>query len=147
MTKPKPKARTAVDAAKEMLAKELEKRPEGIKPIEIVKTVICAYQAREYSLAPKTVFSIESSDRSGLRRGTQASADRLLFNANYWLAAYEDRIVAACDKEDALALLKAITVWGSHTLKLNTLSTEETVAGAAVSRPASIIVAHPYPHL
>ena len=63
----------------------------------------------------------ESDDKKGLQRGTQSAVDRLLFNANYWRAAYEQRIVAACDKpEDALTCLQAVSVWTAHPLKLNT---------------------------
>lgn len=128
MTKPKPRPERAVDAAREALDRERAKRENGLKPIEIVKTVICAFQDHENAVAPGQASAVESADRSGLRRGTQAAVDRLLFNANYWLAAYEDRIVAACEPADAESLLKAVTVWGAHTLKLNTLSDDDAVA-------------------
>ena len=127
MTKPKPRPERAVDAARESLAQEKAKREGGLKPIEIVKVAICAFQDHANAVAPGAAATVESSDRAGLRRGTQASVDRLLFNANYWLAAYEDRIVGACDPEDAARLLKAVTVWGTHTLKLNALGNDEVI--------------------
>ena len=77
------------------------------------------------SIAP----AFESADRMGLRRGTQASVDRLLFNVNYWRAAYEDRIVAACPTpDDARDCLRAISAWNSHTMKLNIMPPEEVTA-------------------
>lgn len=128
MTKPKPRPARAVDAVRAALDRDMRKRPDGMKPIEIVKVALCAYQA--YQLDPKSVSpTVESADRQGLRRGTQASMDRLLFNVNYWLSAYEDRIVSACDDADAAeACLKAIAAWNSHTMKLNTLSNGEVVS-------------------
>lgn len=141
MTKPKTKPATSSDAVRAALEREEAKRPEGLKPIEIVKVAISAFQAYEYargnasnaavgerkSLTRSTL--VESDDRIGLRRGTQASIDRLLFNVNYWRGAYEDRIVAACTSaEDARACLNAICAWNSHTMKLNTLPPEEVVA-------------------
>ena len=63
----------------------------------------------------------------GFGDGTQAAVDRLLFNANYWLAAYESRIAGACGPEGAAELLKAVTVWSTHTLKLNKLGNDEAV--------------------
>ncbi|MBQ9042415.1 MAG: hypothetical protein IJ111_06330 [Eggerthellaceae bacterium] len=128
MTKPKPRPERVVDAVLEALTKERAKRKDGLKPIEVVKVAICAYQDHANAISPGTKATVESPDRAGLRRGTQAAVDRLLFNANYWLAAYEDRIVEACDPEDAEQLLKAVTVWSTHTLKLNTLSNDEAVA-------------------
>lgn len=75
---------------------------------------------------------IESADRISLRRGTQSAVDRMLFNANYWRAAYEGRIIAACTQPaNAFACLGAVSVWTSHPLKLNTLTpqqAEETFA-------------------
>ena len=44
MTKPKPRPKRAVDAVAASLRREMEKRPDGLKPIEIVKIAICAYQ-------------------------------------------------------------------------------------------------------
>ena len=129
MTKPKPKPKRALDAVLDALGREEAKRPDELKPIEIVKIVICAYLSYENAAVPSPPSrKVESADRTGLHRGTQASVDRLLFNANYWLSAYEDRIVASCEKSDAEALLDAVTVWGSHTLKLNKLSPDETVS-------------------
>ena len=128
MTKPKPRPKRAADAVSMSLAQEAAKRPDGLKPIEIVKVAICAYQDFMYAQAPEPTAAFESSDRIGLRRGTQAAVDRLLFNANYWLAAYEDRIVAACAPADPAPLLKALTVWSTHTLRLNTLSNDDAIA-------------------
>ena len=128
MTKPKPRPKRAVDAVAASLRREMEKRPDGLKPIEIVKIAICAYQHHVNEEALEPGVSTESADRTGFRRGTQAAIDRLLFNANYWLAAYEDRIVDACEPDDAKALLKAVTVWNTHTLKLNTLGNSEAIA-------------------
>ena len=108
MTRPKPRPKTAVEAIEAALDREAQKRSEGLKPIEIVKVAISAYLAYSQVDAPEGV--VESDDRVGLRRGTQASLDRMLFNANYWRAAYEDRIVAACsDPDDARACLKAVS--------------------------------------
>ena len=136
MTKAKPKPKRTVDAIRIALARERAKRGAELKPIEIVKVAISAYQAHAYATGEKAPTSgngadpiVESADRAGLRRGTQASVDRLLFNVNYWRAAYEDRIVAACSRpEDARACLRAISAWNSHTLKLNTLPADEVVA-------------------
>lgn len=128
MTKPKPRPQRAADAVRQALDRETAKRPDGLKPIEIVKVAICSYQAYANAGAFEKIASVESADKAGLRRGTQAAVDRLLFNANYWLAAYESRIVEACAPEDAESLLKAVAVWGSHTLKLNTLVNEEAIA-------------------
>ena len=128
MTKPKPKPQRAVDAVQAAISRETSRRQDGLKPIEIVKVAISAYQAYTYTPELDSEQVVESSDRVGLRRGTQASVDRVLFNANYWLSAYEERIVAACvGADDAKALLKAISVWNTHTLKLNSLSTSEAV--------------------
>ena len=130
MTKPKPKAPTVVAAVEEALAQAEKRRGDGLKPIEIVKIAISAYQAyvNTGEAAGADAVMAESDDRSGLRRGTQASVDRLLFNVNYWRAAYEDRVVEACETpEDARACLKALHTWSSHTMKLNTLSAEEGV--------------------
>ena len=128
MTKPKPKPLRAVDAVREAVSRESARRVHGLKPIEIVKIVICAYQDYTNDGSARAEAAVESADRAGLRRGTQASVDRLLFNANYWLAAYEDRIVRACAPADARVLLKAVTVWSTHTLKLNTLNDDEVIA-------------------
>ena len=63
---------------------------------------------------------MESPDRVNLRRGTQSAVDRLLFNANYWRAAYENRIVVACtNPANAQACLASVSVWTAHPLKLN----------------------------
>ena len=128
MTKPKPRPKRTVDAVSIALSREAAKRPDGLKPIEIVKVAISAYQDYLYAEASEPTATFESADRIGLRRGTQAAIDRLLFNANYWLAAYEDRIVEACGQVDPAPLLKALTVWSTHTLRLNTLSSNETIA-------------------
>lgn len=148
MTKPKPKPKRPVDAVKQALDRETGKRGDNLKPIEIVKVAIGAFQAYVHTAeptAPKPGASengadkpdagsshgkrIESSDRTGFRRGTQAAMDRMLFNANYWLTAYESRIVEASPTdEDAKSLLKSIAVWNTHTLKLNTLPPDEVIA-------------------
>ena len=48
---------------------------------------------------------------------------------NYWLSAYEDRIVDACARpDDARNLLRDIAAWNSHTMKLNILSPNEVTA-------------------
>lgn len=111
-----------------MLARENAKRQGGLKPIEIVKVAICAYQDHLNATLFERATAFESPDKSGLRHGTQSSVDRLLFGANYWLSAYEDRIVETCAPEDAALLLKAVTVWSTHTLKLNTLGNDEAIA-------------------
>ena len=127
MTKPKPKPKRAVDAVRAAIERERDKRADDIKPIEIVKAAICGYQAYLATDAPNQA-AVESEDRAGLRRGTQAAVDRLLFNANYWRSAYEDRIVAACSRaDDAAACLNAVAVWNKHTLRLNTLRPDEVV--------------------
>ena len=127
MTKPKPKPKRAVDAVRAAIAREQEKRGGDLKAIEIVKAAICSYQA--YMAIDGDASEVaESDDRAGLRRGTQVSVDRLLFNANYWRAAYEDRIVAACSRaDDARDCLRAVSVWNTHTLRLNTLRPDEVV--------------------
>ena len=123
MTKPKPKPKSALDAVKLALEQEETKRADSLKPIEVVKVAFCAYQAYSYLPISQSSALAESDDRASLRRGTQASMDRLLFNVNYWRSAYEDRIVAACaSEEDARKLLVAICAWNTHTMKLNTLN-------------------------
>lgn len=131
MTKPKPKPKTAVESARIALEQEEAKRGGNLKPIEVVKVALSAYQAygltRNSQAATPNVLA-ESKDRTNLLRGTQAAMDRLLFNVNYWRSAYEDRIVAACEtKEDAEALLDAICAWTGHTMKLNTLHETQVV--------------------
>ncbi len=130
MTKPKPRPKSAAAAVDAVIEREVARR--DVKPIEVVKLAISAYQAYCASGGKggfdDAVASVESADTTGLRRGTQSSVDRILFNANYWLAAYERRIVAACsDASDAQALLNAIAVWNTHTLKLNKLAPEEVI--------------------
>ncbi len=128
MTKPKPRPERPIDAVRIAVNRESKKRDGDLKPIEIVKVALCAYQDHVNAIAPEKAHAVESADKSGLRRGTQAAVDRLLFNANYWLSAYENRIVDACTATVATPLLNAVTVWGTHTLKLNTLSNDEAVA-------------------
>ena len=124
MTKPKPKPEHAADAVRAAIERELAKR-DNLKPIEVVKIAISAYQAFASDSAADAP-AYESADRAGLRRGMQASIDRLLFNVNYWRAAYEDRIVAACPTaEDADACLQAASAWNSHTMKLNNMPAAE----------------------
>lgn len=129
MTKPKPRAATAAGAVSLALEAEAARRADGLKPIEVVKEAISAYLAYGFAAegqAPVAAALVESEDRKGLRRGTKAAVDRLLFNANYWRAAYEDRITSAgLDPDDTAACLQAISVWTAHPLKLNRLSQEE----------------------
>ena len=95
MTKVRQRASLPVDAVKLALVRERQKR-EGIKPIELLKVALSAYLAFTFNeddanaTAAKT--PLESTDNAALRRGTQAAVDRLLFNANYWRAAYESRV-------------------------------------------------------
>ena len=128
MTKLKPRPKRTVGEISIALSREAAKRPDGLKPIEIVKIAISAYRDYLHAETPEPATAFESADRAGLRRGTQAAIDRMLFNANYWLSAYEDRIIEACGSVDPAPLLKALTVWSTHTLRLNTLSSSETVA-------------------
>lgn len=134
MAKVRQRASLPVDAVKQALAREQAKREE-MKPIELLKVALSAYLAFTYNeeraatAEDGTRFGIESTDSAALRRGTQSAVDRLLFNANYWRAAYEQRIFEACTRpEDAQLCLQALSVWTAHTLKLNTLSPDETVA-------------------
>lgn len=132
MTKVRQRASLPVDAVKLALERERQKR-EDIKPIELLKVALSAYLAftfNEDDASAKTVKTpLESTDNAALRRGTQAAVDRLLFNANYWRAAYESRVFDACERpEDAQLCLQALSVWTAHTLKLNTLSPTEAVA-------------------
>lgn len=130
MTKPKPKPASAAAAAQEALEREVARRNVALKPIEIVKVAIGAHQAFHFDAAHvRAGEDVQSEDRTAFQRGTQASTDRVLFNVNYWRAAYEDRIVESCaDPAHAAACLKAISAWNSHTMKLNTMSAEEVVA-------------------
>lgn len=122
----------AVDAIQLSINRELEKRGIEMKPIEIVKVAISAYLSFVFSEekeAESSYSAFESADKADLRRGTQAAVDRLLFNANYWRAAYEQRIIDACEsEEDAQTCLQAVSVWTKHTLKLNKLSPDEVVS-------------------
>ena len=113
------------------IERERAKRGDTLKPIEIVKVALSAYLARTFSDEPADALpaEVESPDRTNLRRGTQSAVDRLLFNANYWRAAYENRIVAACtNPANAQACLASVSVWTAHPLKLNTLTPEQAVA-------------------
>lgn len=134
-------AKQPVDAVRQALERALSKRGKSIKPIELVKTAFSAYlsatfhveqslgESPEEESENRPTHKIESSDAASLRRGTQAAVDRMLFNANYWRAAYEQRIIDACEHADvALECLQSISVWNSHALKLNTLSLDETIA-------------------
>lgn len=126
-------ANRPVDAVETALKREAAKRGDTLKPIEIVKVALSAYLSFTFredgDNASATLGMVESADAAGLRRGTQSSIDRLLFNANYWRAAYEPHIVEACAyPENARRCLDAVSVWTAHTLKLNTLSPDETVA-------------------
>lgn len=125
-------ASSPAEAVETAIARELAKRPDSLKPIEIVKSAIAAYQAFVFAKEPDLDAldtARESQDAADLRRGTQAAVDRLLFNANYWRSAYERRIMEACTvPEDAQHCLQALSVWTTHALRLNTLSPEETAA-------------------
>ena len=133
MTKVRQRASLPVDAVKLALEREHQKR-EDIKPIELLKVAPSAYLAftfneDEANAKATTKTPLESTDSAALRRGTQAAVDRLLFNANYWRAAYESRVFEACERpENARQCLQALSVWTAHTLKLNTLSPDEAVA-------------------
>lgn len=117
------------------IERERVKRGDTLKPIEIVKVALSAYLSRigddEIAIAQTRCSSapasdVESTDRISLRRGTQSAVDRMLFNANYWRAAYEIRIVTACTQPaSAFACLGAVSVWTSHPLKLNTLAPKQ----------------------
>ena len=92
-------ANRPVDAVTAALKREAAKRGDALKPIEVVKVALATYLSltfREERDEELTTPRLESPDAAGLRRGTQAAVDRLLFNANYWRAAYETRIIAAC---------------------------------------------------
>ena len=132
MTRVRQRASLPVDAVKLALERERQKR-EDIKPIELLKVALSAYLAFTFNEddanATTAKTPLESTDNAALRRGTQAAVDRLLFNANYWRAAYESRVFDACEQpEDAQLCLQALSVWTAHTLKLNTLSPAEAVA-------------------
>ena len=133
MTKVRQRASLPVDAVKLALEREHQKR-EDIKPIELLKVALSAYLAftfneDEANAKATAKTPLESTDSAALRRGTQAAVDRLLFNANYWRAAYESRVFEACERpENARQCLQALSVWTAHTLKLNTLSPDEAVA-------------------
>lgn len=137
MTKVRQRASLPVDAVKLALEREHQKR-EDIKPIELLKVALSAYLAFTFNedeanakatAKATTKTPLESTDSAALRRGTQAAVDRLLFNANYWRAAYESRVFEACERpENARQCLQALSVWTAHTLKLNTLSPDEAVA-------------------
>ncbi len=117
MTKVRQRASLPVDAVKLALERERQKR-EDIKPIELLKVALSAYLAFTFNeddaKATGGKTPRESTDRAALRRGTQAAVDRLLFNANYWRAAYESRVFDACEQpEDAQLCLQALSVWTS----------------------------------
>ena len=99
MTKVRQRASLPVDAVKLALEREHQKR-EDIKPIELLKVALSAYLAftfneDEANAKATAKTPLESTDSAALRRGTQAAVDRLLFNANYWRAAYESRVFEA----------------------------------------------------
>lgn len=122
----------AVDEINKSIERELTRRNVDLKPIEIIKLAISAYLAHTHSEERRDdhlYIKIESSDKADLRRGTQAAVDRMLFNANYWRAAYEERIIDACEfDQDAYTCLQAVSVWTKHTLRLNKLSPDEVVS-------------------
>ena len=94
MTKVRQRVSLPVDAVKLALERERQKR-EDIKPIELLKVALSAYLAFTFNEDDANATGgktpRESTDSAALRRGTQAAVDRLLFNANYWRAAYESR--------------------------------------------------------
>ena len=105
MTRVRQRASLPVDAVKLALERERQKRND-IKPIELLKVALSAYLAFTFNEddanATAAKAPLESTDNAALRRGTQAAVDRLLFNANYWRAAYESRVFDACERpEDA----------------------------------------------
>ena len=65
MTKPKPRPKRTVDAVSIALSREAAKRPDGLKPIEIVKVAISAYQDHLYAETPEPTTAFESVDRIG----------------------------------------------------------------------------------
>mgnify|MGYP000494267049 CR=1 FL=1 len=93
----------SVDAVKLALERERQKRKD-IKPIELLKVALSAYLAFTFNEDDASATGgktpRESTDSAALRRGTQAAVDRLLFNANYWRAAYESRIFDACTQPE-----------------------------------------------
>lgn len=95
MTKVRQRASLPVDAVKLAFERERQKR-EDIKPIELLKVALSAYLAFTFNEDDASATGgktpRESTDSAALRRGTQAAVDRLLFNANYWRAAYESRV-------------------------------------------------------
>ena len=135
MSKARQQASLPVDAVRSALDRERSRRKD-IKPIELVKVALSAYMAfldseeqTNVDGHPVGAIAVESDDRAAWRRGTQSAMDRLLFNANYWRSAYEDRIVEACTQgSNAQACLRALSVWTTHTLRLNTLSPDDAVA-------------------
>lgn len=102
MTKVRQRASLPVDAVKLALEREHQKR-EDIKPIELLKVALSAYLAFTFNEDDASATGgktpRESTDSAALRRGTQAAVDRLLFNANYWRAAYESRVFDACPSQ------------------------------------------------
>lgn len=139
MAKVRAKSLRPVDSVRSALQREHEKRGSSLKPIEIVKVAISAYLSHTHraenepsepvSPAGPAPALYESPERQALARGNFAAVDSLLFNANYWRCAYEDRIVAACSSPlEAEQCLEAVAVWNKHTLKLNHLSPDEVVA-------------------
>lgn len=134
MTKPKKRESTVAEAVRVAIEREKENRGSALKPIEIVKVGIAGYLSYMNAMEPPEATNAPapmavSTDRKGIHRGTWAAVDRMLFNVNYWRAAYEDRIVSALeDAPTADTCLKAITAWNDHTMKLNTLSDSEVAA-------------------
>lgn len=122
----------AAEAVKTAIENEKSKRGDDFKPVELIKTALAAYLSYvdvKDGDCSADLRVIESDDCRELRRGTKAAVDRMLFNANYWRAAYESRIVEACDDARlALGCIDAITVWKSHPLRLNRLSPDEAIA-------------------
>ena len=82
MTKPKPRPKRAVDAVTASLRRETEKRPDGLKPREIVKIAICAYQhhVNEEALEPSVSAEMDVLGMCGV--GTLVGRDYLLDDAS-----------------------------------------------------------------
>lgn len=119
-----------VDAVSGALEREWARRGGNLKPIEILKVAFSAFlSATQSSEGDLETSAFASPERQALARGNYAAVDALLFNANYWRAAYEDRIVEACATADeTLICLEAVSVWNKNTLRLNHLSPNEVRA-------------------
>ncbi len=119
-----------VDAVSGALERERARRGGTLKPIEILKVAFSAFLSATQSSEGETGASaFASPERQALARGNYAAVDALLFNANYWRVAYEDRIAEACaNPDEARVCLEAVSVWNKNTLRLNHLSPNEVRA-------------------